>query len=84
MARGSRAKSRKADTTRNEPTYNVIVVWGGDNLTPQRMASYDRRHALRYAKERVQRGAKIVLVKKGTPETGFKLIADFSTVGGAA
>lgn len=82
-ARFKRSSLGKAEKTRNEPTYNVIFVWGGKDITPHRMASFDRQHAFRYAKERVQQGAKIVLVKKGTFNTGMKLIADFSTVGGA-
>lgn len=81
--RPNRSRQDAVDTTRNVPTYNVIFVWGGSDLTPRRMAYFNRQHAFRYAKERVERGARIVLVKKGTFHTGMKLIADFSTVGGA-
>lgn len=83
LRNAKRTRSHNPDTTRNERSYNVVFVWGSDDMTTRRLAVYDRHKAMACAKSLAARGAKIVLVKKGTFNTGMKLIADFSTVGGA-
>lgn len=80
-AKGSTLSRGRA--TRNHRMFHVIYVWGTHDTYTRRHSTYGRREALRYAKELAQQGAKIVLLKKGTFDTGMKLIADFSTVGGA-
>lgn len=80
--RYKRSSLGKTETTRNETRYNVTVVWGGKDLTPRTTVTPDRRKALRIAQSIAERGARIVLVKKGSFNDGYKLIADFSTVGG--
>ena len=81
--RYKRSHAGKGETTRNWASYSVIFVWGASDMTPRRAVLFGRREAIRYAKERAQLGAKIVLVKKGSFNDGMKLSADFSTVGGA-
>lgn len=82
-ARFKRSSLGQAETTRNQDTFSVIVVRGAHDLTPRTTVTTDRRKALRVAKSIAESGARIVLVKKGSFKRGQKLIADFSTVGGA-
>ena len=81
--RANRSRVGSVDTTRNWASYSVIFVWGEHDMTTRKSLLFGRREAIRFAKELLQRGAKIVLVKKGNFNTGMKLIADFSTIGGA-
>jgi hypothetical protein len=81
--RAKRGTLSRARNTCNQRLFHVIYVWGAHDTYTRRHSTYGRREALRYAKELAQQGAKIVLLKKGTFDTGMKLIADFSTVGGA-
>lgn len=73
----------RAETTRNDTTFSVTFVLSVYEQTPREYVTTDRRKAFRVAKEKVQDGAPIVLVKKGSFKRGKKLIADFSTIGGA-
>lgn len=66
-----------------QTTFVVTFVWGRRDLTPHRKVTTDRRKALRIARSIAADGARIVLVKKGATHASMKLIADFSTVGGA-
>jgi hypothetical protein len=84
--RQRRFKQSGLGTAENKPKrthFTVTFVIGPQDLTPREYVTTDRRQALRVAKEQVQVGAPIVLVKKGTFDNGMKLVADFSTVGGA-
>ena len=82
--KSARLKRSRFEASLNDRAYNVVFVWGADDMTAYSMAVADMRKALTRAKALAERGAKIVLVKKNTPNDGMKLIADFSTVGGVA
>lgn len=78
-----RSVASKAETTRTHRLFHVVYVWGSHDTYTRLHSTYGRREAFRFAKDKADEGAKIVLVKKGTFHTGMKLVADFSTVGGA-
>lgn len=82
--RYKRSSLGKSERTRNEARFCVTFVWGRNDMVPRKYVTPDRRKALRYARSMAASGARIVLVKKGDFKRGQKLIADFSTVGGAA
>ncbi|MGW8703112.1 hypothetical protein ACWGOK_40425 [Streptomyces eurythermus] len=82
--KSARLKRSRFEATLNDRSYNVLFVWGPEDMAARTMAASNMRKALERAKALADRGAKIVLVKKNTPNDGAKLIADFSTVGGAA
>lgn len=75
-------KGRHQDV-RNHRRYHVFYMWGSHDTHLHRHSTFDRRAAFRHAKTALGRGAQIVLVKKGISHTDMKVIADFSTVGGA-
>lgn len=81
-ARWRRSSVGKTETTRNDKTFSVTFVIGPQDLTARHYVTPDRSRAFRVAREKVQDGAPIVLVKKGRFQNE-KLIADLSTVGGA-
>lgn len=85
-ARAAKFKRSGLATTERFPQqtkFTVTVVWGGKDLTPRTTVTTDRRKAMRIARSAASDGAPIVLVKKGVSHATMKLIADFSTVGGA-
>jgi len=82
-AKFKRSSLGKAETTRNRAEYIVTFVWGAQDMTQRNAVMFGRREAFRYAKIRAAQGARIVVLKKGSFATGQKVIADFSTVGGA-
>ncbi|MGQ4397895.1 hypothetical protein ACN6K5_000897 [Streptomyces violaceoruber] len=77
-----RSSLGKAEKTRNQDVFVVTFVYGAHDLTPRTKVTYDRRAALRIARNLADRGSRIVLVTKGwnTPSSTGKLIADLSTV----
>lgn len=82
--KSARLKRSRINAILNDRAYSVIFVWGADDMTARTMTAPDMGKALQRAKVLAERGAKIVLVKKGSIDGGMKLIADFSTVGGVA
>lgn len=81
--KSARLKQSRLEAAQNGRAYSVVFVWGADDMAARSMAVTNADKALQRAKSLADRGAKIVLVKKNTPNNGMKLVADFSTVGGA-
>ncbi|MFD8839824.1 hypothetical protein [Streptomyces griseofuscus] len=82
--KSARLKRASFEAALNNRSYDVVFVWGAGDMAARCMAVADEDKALQRAMDLADRGAKIVLVKKNTPNDGAKLIADFSTVRGAA
>ncbi|MFG3244114.1 hypothetical protein [Streptomyces sp. NPDC048157] len=75
-----RRTNRHTDRTANNRRYRVIFVWGSADMTSRTFDTYDRRWAVRYAKEKVSQGAKIVLIKKLSPQGDLRLVVDLSVI----
>jgi hypothetical protein len=83
-ARRFSVSRRCLNKTDNKLRFIVTFVWGAHDPTPRSFQTYDRAQAFRYAKDRAAQGAPIVIVKRNTRQGKRRLVADFSTVGGAA
>lgn len=83
-AKAKRSGLGRIESYPKQTRFTVTVVWGGKDLTPRTTVTTDRRKAMRIARSIASNGAPIVLVKKGVSHATMKLVADFSTVGGAA